>query len=179
MASWKLQMQNDVQSLVVIRPCTREDVSAVALIDHALFAPLGTAEEPEIFKKRFLAHPQGFFVAEVEKNEEGGDGKVVGFATSERWTEEREPTMNEDPLETHHAEGKVLCITGMAVLEEFQGRAVGSRLLEKLICMAKEQHSEAIILETSRARRFYEKNGFHFVREREQWVTLSVMRFLP
>ena len=171
---------NEEESLVVIRPCTREDVSVVALIDHALFSPLGTAEEPEIFAKRFSAHPEGFFVAEAQTNEEGGEGKVmVGFATSERWIEERDPTMNEDPLETYHPEGKVLCITGMAVLEEFQRKAVGSRLLEKLICMAKEQNIESIILETSRARRFYEKNGFHFVREKEQWgVTLSVMRFL-
>ena len=125
-------MNEEERSLVVIRPCTGEDVSAVALIDHALFAPLGTSEEPEILAKRYSAHPQGFFVAEeLQKNEEGGDVKVItGFATSERWIEEREPTMNEDPLETHHPDGKVLCITGMAVLEEFQGRAVGSRLLE-------------------------------------------------
>ncbi|OQY99688.1 MAG: hypothetical protein B6D41_01270 [Chloroflexi bacterium UTCFX4] len=72
-----------------------------------------------MFGKRFLAFPEGFIVAKY-------NDQVVGYGTSERWLTERESTMNEDPFLTHEPEGKLFCITGMAVRKVFRGQGIGA-----------------------------------------------------
>ena len=56
----------------------------------------------------------------------------------------------------------------MFVLPEFQGQGVGQQLFDTAFAFAKGQGYEKIILDTDRimykARRFYEKNGFHKAR---------------
>lgn len=154
-----------------LRQTTESDLPDVIEIDHEAFSPYGTAEEPAIFAKRLLAYPEGFIVAECE-------GQVVGYGTSERWLTEREPTMNEDPLLTHHLQGKIFCITGMAVLKVFRGQGIGSALLVRLVAVAREMGCEKIILETTHTQDFYFRHGFRVVREKKQWdVKLMIMEF--
>lgn len=155
----------------IIRPVVESDLPKVIEIDHEAFSPYVTTEEPEIFGKRFLAFPDGFIVAEY-------NGQVVGCGTSERWLTEREPTMNEDPLLTHHAEGKIFCITGMAVRKVFRGQGIGSSLLIRLVSFAREMGCEKIVLETTHAQDFYLRLGFRVVCEKVQWdVKLKIMEF--
>lgn len=106
----------------IIRLVLGTDLLPITEIDHEAFSPYGTAEEPGIFAKRLLAFPEGFIVAEH-------NGQIVGYGASERWRTEREPTINEDSLLTHYADGKIFCITSIAVRKVFRGQGIGSALL--------------------------------------------------
>lgn len=153
----------------IIRLVLGADLLRITEIDHEAFSPYVTAEEPGIFAKRLLTFPEGFIVAEY-------NGRVVGYGTSERWLTEREPTMNEDPLLTHEPEGKIFCITGMAVRKVFRGQGIGSALLARLVTIAQEMMCEKIVLETTHAQDFYLHHGFRIIRAKVQWeVKLTIM----
>lgn len=153
-----------------IRLANPLDLPQVVAIDLEAFSPSNTAEEPEIFTKRMQAFPDGFLVAEFQ-------GQVVGYATSEKWLEEREPIMNEDPLLTHQVDGKIFCITGMAVRQNFQRQGIGSALLARMVAIAYTQHCERIVLETTHAQAFYVRHGFANAHSKLQWgVKLTIMQ---
>lgn len=153
----------------MIRTALESDIPSIVDIDFEAFSPYGTAEEPEIFAKRLAAFPDGFVVAEAQ-------GQIIGYGASERWDQEREPVMNEDPALTHRPQGKIFCVTGMAVRKFCRGQGVGFGLLARLSSIAKEKECEKILLETTHAQDFYLRHGFHIVREKVQWdVKLTIM----
>ena len=154
---------------VIVRNAREQDIPAVVEIDGEAFVPYGTDEKPETFHKRLAAFPNGFVVL-VAENE------IAGYGCSEKWLLEREPGLDEDPSITHQPDGRIFCITAMAVKTKFQGRGYSLLLLDKLIETAHLEGCRKVVLETTHAQDLFLKRGFKTVKNRtERGVTLDVM----
>jgi ribosomal protein S18 acetylase RimI-like enzyme len=154
---------------VLIRNARDQDIPAVVEIEVEAFSSYGTAEKPETFPLRLTAYPDGFIIL-VAENE------IAGYGCSEKWLSEREPALDENPLVTHNLDGRILCITTMAVKAKFRGRGYGLRLLDKFLEIAHQERCQKIILETTHAQGFFQKRGFQTVKKRtERGVSLDVM----
>lgn len=157
------------QPKVLVRNAREQDIPAVVHIDAEVFSPYGTAEKLETFQRRLTAFPNGFFILVA-------DNEIAGYGSSEKWLVEREPGLDENALLTHELDGKIFCITGMAVNKKYQGRGYSLLILEKLIEIAHLEGCRKIILETSHAQDLYQKRGFQTVKNRtERGVSLDVM----
>jgi len=152
-----------------IRQAQETDIPQVARIDYEAFSPYGTAEKPETFALRFKAFPSGFIVLTE-------DDEIAGYGCSEKWLTEREPGLDENPLETHKPDGRIFCITGMAVHSKHRGKGYGLAILDRLIQIAKMENCAKIVLETTHAQGLYLKRGFKTIQSRsERGVTLDIM----
>ena len=156
-------------SKVLVRNARDQDIPAVVEMDTEAFSPYGTAEKLETFQLRLRAFPDGFIIL-VAENE------VAAYGCSEKWLTEREPALDENPMVTHEPDGRILCITGMAVKKKYRGRGYGSRILDKFIEIAHGERCQKIILETTHAQGFLQKRGFETVQHRrERGVSLDIM----
>jgi ribosomal protein S18 acetylase RimI-like enzyme len=154
---------------VLVRNARDQDIPAVIEIDAEAFSAYGTAEKPETFQLWLKAFPDGFIIL-VAENE------IAAYGCSEKWLTEREPGLDENPLVTHQPEGRILCITGMAVKAKYRGRGYGLRILDKLIEIAHREGCRKIILETTNAQGLFQKRGFQTIQNRtEREVSLDVM----
>ena len=160
-------MSDNTKTLV--RNAREQDIPAVVEIDAEAFSPYGTAEDPETFQLRLTAFPDGFIIL-VTENE------IAAYGCSEKWLTEREPGLDQNPLETHQPGGRILCITGMAVKKKYQGRGYSLLMLDKLLEVAHNQGCRKIVVETSHAQDLYLKRGFKTVQTRtERGISLDVM----
>ena len=154
---------------VLIRNARDQDIPAVVEIEAEAFSSYGTAEKPETFPLRLRAFPDGFIIL-IAGNE------IAAYGCSEKWLTEREPALDENPMVTHNLDGRILCITTMAVKEKFRGRGYGLRILDKFLEIAHQERCQKIILETTHAQGLFQKRGFQAVRKRtERGVSLDVM----
>lgn len=154
---------------VLVRNARDQDISAVAEIDTEAFTSYGTAEKPETFQLRLRAFPDGFAILVA-------DNEIAAYGCSEKWLTEREPGLDEDPMKTHQPDGRIFCITAMAVKKDYRGRGYGLRILDKLIEMARQEGCRKIILETTHAQGLFLKRGFETVQHRrERGISLDVM----
>ena len=153
----------------LIRQVQEKDLPIVADLDYEAFLPYGTVEDSETFVVRFKAFPAGFIV--LEEGEE-----IAAYGCSEKWVVEREPGLNENPLETHQADGRIFCITGMAVRIKYRGKGYGLAVLDSLIQIARRENCARIVLETTHAQSLYLKRGFQVIRSRrERGMELDIM----
>ena len=156
-------------SKILVRNARDQDISAVAEIDAEAFSPYGTAEKPETFQLRLTAFPDGFIIL-VAENE------IAAYGCSEKWLTEREPGLDENPLSTHQPDGRIFCITAMAVKIKYRKRGYGLRILDRLIEIAHREGCKKILLETTHAQGLYLKRGFATVQNRaERGISLDVM----
>ena len=156
-------------SKILLRNARDQDIPSVAEIDAESFSAYGTAEKPETFQRRLTAFPNGFIIL-VTENEIGG------FGCSEKWLTEREPSLDENPLVSHQLDGRIFCITALAVKKKFQGRGYRLLILDKLIETAHREGCRKIVLETTHAQELYLQRGFKTVQKRtERGVSLDVM----
>ena len=154
---------------VLVRNVRDQDIPAVAEIDAEAFATYGTAEKPETFQLRLKTFPDGFLIL-IAENE------IAAYGCSEKWLTEREPGLDEYPATSHHIDGKILCITAMAVKSNFRGRGYGLMILDKLIEIARQENCRQIIVETTHAQGLYLRRGFKTIRKRaEREISLDVM----
>lgn len=154
---------------VLVRNARDQDMPAVAEIDAEAFAATGTVEKPETFQLRLKTFPDGFIIL-IAENE------IAAYGCSEKWLTEREPGLDENPATTHDLDGRILCITAMAVKTNFRGRGYGLLILDKLIEIARREGCRQIILETTHAQGLYQKRGFKTIRKRtEREISLDVM----
>ena len=154
---------------ILIRNARDQDIAAVVEIDAEAFSPYGTAEKPETFQLRLTAFPNGFIILVA-------DNEIAAYGCSEKWLTEREPGLDEDPLVTHQPEGRILCITAMAVKMNYRGRGYGLRILDKLLEIAHSEGCRKIVLETTHAQGLFLKRGFKTVQQRtEREISLDVM----
>src|SRR5215211_9250561 len=109
---------------VLIRNARDQDIPAVVEINSEAFSPYGTTEKPETFQLRLTAFQDGFIILVA-------DNEIAAYGCTEKWLTAREPGLDENPLVTHNLDGRVLCITGMAVKTKFRGRGYGLRILDK------------------------------------------------
>jgi ribosomal protein S18 acetylase RimI-like enzyme len=154
---------------ILVRNARDQDISAVAEIDVETFSPYGTAEKPETFQLRLTAFPNGFVILIA-------DNEIAAFGCSEKWLTEREPSPDENPLVTHQSDGRIFCITAIAVKKKYQGRGYSLLVLDKLIETAHKEGCKRIVLETTHAQDLYLKRGFKVVRNRTKGgISLDVM----
>ena len=154
---------------ILVRNARDQDISAVAEIDSEAFSPYGTAEKPETFQLRLTAFPNGFIILVA-------DNEIAAYGCSEKWLTEREPGLDENSLATHEPDGRIFCITGMAVRLKDRGRGYGLLVLDKLIEIARSEGCRQIVVETTQAQGFYLQRGFKTVRQRtERGVSLDIL----
>jgi N-acetylglutamate synthase-like GNAT family acetyltransferase len=154
---------------ILVRNARDQDLPTVVEIDTEAFTPYGTAEKPETFQLRLTAFPDGFIILVA-------DNEIAAYACTEKWLTEREPALDENPLVTHNLDGRILCITRMAVKKKFRGRGYGLRILDKMIEIAHRERCQKIVLETTHAQEFFLKRGFKTVQHRtERGVSFDVM----
>jgi ribosomal protein S18 acetylase RimI-like enzyme len=154
---------------ILVRNAREQDIPTVVEIDTEAFSAYGTAEKPETFQLRLTAFPDGFIIL-VAENE------IAAYGCSEKWLDEREPGLDENPVATHQPEGRILCITAMAVKKKFQGRGYSLLVLDKLLEIAHNEGCRKIVLETTHAQDLYQKRGFKTVKNRtERGTSLDVM----
>jgi len=154
---------------ILVRNARDQDIPAVVEIDAEAFSPYGTAEEPETFQLRLTTFPDGFIILIA-------DNEIAAYGCSEKWLTERKPGLDENPLATHHPDGRILCITGLAVKKKYRGRGHGLRILDKLIEIAHRERCQKIVLETTHAQGLFLKRGFKTVQNRtERGISLDVM----
>ncbi len=154
---------------MLVRNARDQDIPAVMEIDTEAFAPDGIAEKPETFQLRLTAFPNGFIILVA-------DNEIAGYGCSEKWLTEREPGLDENPFVTHQPDGRILCITSMAVKTKYRGRGYGLLILDKLLEIAHREGCRQIVLETSHAQGLFLKRGFKKVQNRtEREVSLDVM----
>ena len=154
---------------VLVRNAREQDLPAVAEIDAEAFSPYGTAEKPETFQLRLTAFPNGFIILVA-------DNEIAAYGCSEKWLTERSPDLDGNPLVTHQPDGRIFCITGMAVKTKYRGRGYGLAILDKLMEIAHNEGCRKIVLETTHAQGLYLKRGFKTVRNRtERGISLDVM----
>lgn len=154
---------------ILVRNARDQDVSAVAEIDAEAYSSYGTAELPETFQLRLAAFPNGFIILVA-------DNEIAAYGCSEKWLTEREPGLDEGPAVTHQPDGKIFCITGMAVKTKYRKKGYGLLILDKLIEIAHNEGCKKIVLETTDAQGVYLKRGFTTVRSRtERGMSLDVM----
>jgi ribosomal protein S18 acetylase RimI-like enzyme len=156
---FKFPQPNDNKLLV--RSATQNDLSAACEVDYEAFSPYGTAELSSVIEARWAAFPKGFIVAERHS-------RIIGYGTSEKWANVREPAMNEDPHLTHVPTGRIFCITAMAVRKDSRNEGVGLALLNRFEEIARQEKCVKIILETTHAQGFYIKRGFYLYGKRKQ-----------
>jgi N-acetylglutamate synthase-like GNAT family acetyltransferase len=154
---------------ILVRNARDQDIPAVAEIDVEAFSPYGTAEKLETFQLRLTAFPHGFIILVA-------DNEIAAYGCSEKWLTEREPGLDENPMTTHQPDGRIFCITAMAVKMQYQERGYGLLVLDKLMEIAHKEGCRKIVLETTHAQDLYLKRGFKTVQSRtERGVSLDVM----
>ena len=154
---------------VIVRNARDQDIPTVVEIDAEAFSAYGTAEKPETFQTRLRVFPNGFIILIA-------DNEIAGYGCSEKWLTERELGLDEGSLVTHQPDGRIFCITGMAVKTKYRGRGYGLLILDKLMEIAHNEGCRKIVLETTHAQGLYLKRGFKTVRNRvERGVPLDVM----
>ena len=157
------------QNRIIVRNARDQDLPAVAEIDAEASAPHGTAEKPETVQHRLEAFPNGFIIL-VAENE------IAAYGCSEKWLAVRETGLDQNPFITHEPDGRIFCITGMAVKTKHRGRGFHSLLLEKLIEIAHLEGCRQIVIETSDAQDVYRKRGFETIQNRtEGGISMDVM----
>jgi ribosomal protein S18 acetylase RimI-like enzyme len=156
-------------TMILVRNVRDQDISAVAEIAAEAFSPHGTAEKPETFQRRLTAFPEGFIILVA-------DNEIAAYGCSEKWLTERKPGFDENPLATHQPDGRIFCITALAVKTKYRGKGYRLLVLDKLIEIAHREGCKKIVLETTHAQDLYLKRGFTRVQNRtERGISSDVM----
>lgn len=155
--------------MVSLRQATAGDVAQMVALDQTLFGDYGAAEDPAVIAARLAVFPEGCVVLVATPP---ATTPLLGYLTTEKWHTLREPALDEDPRLTHRPAGTILNITTLAVVPTHQQRGLGAQLLAYAMTLARHQACTAIVLETARAVRFYERHGFVKYGERRQRAIL-------
>lgn len=170
----------NMKNMIGVRPATLEDWPALTRLDQLIFGSYGAEEDPAIIRARLEVFPDGCVL--LEERRATTDGQMVtetlGYLTTEKWLEVRDPVLNEDPHETHRPEGTILNITTLAIAPAHQNRGLGARLVEQAVLVAQRNGCTHIVLETAHAVTFYERHHFVQIGERLQRdIPLHIMLY--
>lgn len=161
---------------IVVRPATLADLPAIIAMDQEIFGTYGANEEPSVIKARLAVFPQGCVVLE-EQPALNKPALFLGYLTTEKWAELREPALDEDPYHTHQPHGQILNITTLVIGANFQQRGLGGQLIQAARTIAQREGCTQIVLETARAEAFYQRHGFTKIGQRQQrGIQLQIMQ---
>ncbi|MEK7523824.1 MAG: GNAT family N-acetyltransferase [Patescibacteria group bacterium] len=141
------------------------DLDDLKRIDDLAFPQ--DAEGREIYEDRIKTFPAGCYKITLE-------GKMVGFLSSELWSEYHPTILNRKASLFHDPVGKIVFVSALGIMPGYQGKGLGSRLLKMFIQKMKNDNRTSIYLRSAnKARPFYEKHGFTFVKQEEDNGTLN------
>jgi N-acetylglutamate synthase-like GNAT family acetyltransferase len=122
-----------------------------------------------MFQRRLRAFPDGFPILVA-------GSEIAGYGCSEKWLAEHEQGEDDNPLATHQPEGRIFCITALAVQKNHRGKGYGLLILDKLIEMARAEGCRKIIVETTHAQGLFSKRDFETVQHlTERGTTVDSM----
>jgi len=154
---------------ILVRNARDQDIPAVVEIDAEASSSDGTAEKPETFPLRLKVFPDGFIILVA-------DNEIAAYGCSEKWLTEREPGLDEHSLASHQPDGRIFCITSIAVKMKYRGRGYRLLVLDKLMEIAHGEGCKKIVVETAHAQDLYLKRGFKTVQKRtERGISFDVM----
>lgn len=135
-----------------IRNVTLSDLESVTALEKNCF-PAAEAATKQAFAYRIKTFPERFFAAE-----EAGEiiGIVNGCASSQE-------TITDDLYEPqgHEKNGKNQMIFGLAVAPQYQGKGIGTALMEHMIAFCRATSMERVILTCKEEKiSYYERFGF-------------------
>jgi len=152
-----------------LRAAMAADAPRLIALDREIFGWYGADEDPAVICARLAVFPAGCVVLEA-------DDVVIGYGLSEKWSIMRAPALDEDPCVTHDPNGRIFCITTLAVQPNHHGRGLGALLLGRLVSIAQAEECRTIVLETAHAVGFYRRHGFQQVDQRTQrGISLTIM----
>ena len=138
---------------MIIRQVKPTDLEVAYRIETANFSPAEAASY-EAIQSRITKIPDTFLVAEI-------DGQVAGYIEgpviqARHLTDDLFQTVTENP-----ATGGYIAVTSLSVADDFQGQAVGTKLIAALKDLARAQNRQGITLTChDYLIPYYEKNGF-------------------
>ena len=138
-----------------IENLTIKKINEIMSLESQLFGLI--AEDKEVILDRINTFREGCWGI-FNKTE------LIGYCSSEIWESYNKIKLNQKASINHQLKGKILYITSIAILPEYQNKGFGGRLIKKLIKIARKHKLLSLYLRTSKARKFYEKNGFQFVK---------------
>lgn len=148
-----------------IRPLELVDLDEVKRIDDLVFPH--DAEYRAIYEDRMKTFPEGCFKIMM-------DGKMAGFVTSELFRKYHSTMLNRKASLYHNPKGKIVFVSALGILPQFQGKGLGSELLVFFIKKMREEGRKSIYLRSAnKARSFYEKHGFALVKQEENAGSLN------
>lgn len=160
-----------------LRLATTADLRQIIALDQQIFGGYGADESPAVIAARLAVFPAGCVVL-VEEAGQGDTAPILGYLTTEKWRQLREPALDEDPRLTHQPTGTILNITTLAIAPSQQGRGLGTQLVAHAMELAQREGCTVIVLETAWAARFYEQHGFIQCGERRQRnILLHIMQY--
>ena len=161
---------------MVIRQAAITDLAPIVALDEAIFGWYGAQESAEIIGARLAVFPAGCVV--IAESADLAKPTILGYLTTEKWLQLREPALDEDPYVTHQPTGTVLNITTLAVAPGQQQRGLGTLLLNQAKLIARQHRCRTIVLETAHAERFYQQHDFAKIGERqERGIVLAIMYY--
>lgn len=142
-----------------ISPLALADLDEVKRIDDIVFPH--DAEDREVYEDRLKTFPEGCYKIMVGE-------KMAGFLTSEAWSDYHTTEINRKASVFHNPKGEIIFVSALGILPEFQGKGLGGELLLFFIEKMKSEGRKSIyLMAANKARTFYEKYGFRFVKKEE------------
>ena len=150
-----------------------EDIDKIMKLECEVFGHI--AEDKEVITDRIKTFKEGCFGI-FDKNQ------LIGYCSSEIWGKYNDIKLNVKASKNHVNRGRILYITAVAIKPEYQNKGLGTRLIRSLVRVAKKHALSSLYLRTSNARKFYEKNGFQFIKhvsERNDNYDVMELRLKP
>ena len=139
---------------MIIRNVTNDDLRECFAIESACYTSDGASIEK--IRKRIALFPKGFLVADL-------NGKIVGMINS--GATDKEDITDEDfkDMIGHKNDGNNIVIFSLAVMPEFQGNGISTKLLSRFIETSKNlKKGKILLICKSDLVQYYKDNGFMY-----------------
>lgn len=146
----------DINSRFYIRQIRAEEADAAAEIEQICF-PANEACSPEQMKRRIMAAPELFLVAEDRKT-----GKLAGFLNGLATDEEKFRDEFFENAGLYNPDGKNVMLLGLDVLPGYRGQGLATEIVRSYMEREKAKGRKKAILTCLESKvRMYRKMGFH------------------
>lgn len=156
-----------------IRNACVDDIEQIMQVEEESFDET-VQENRETFLERISVFAEGFYV--FYEN----DFRIAGYFSSELWNNfdcNKSFALGHSSKESHCSGGKILYVSSFALRKEYRGKGLGEELFSRCIDKIREENrniQKEILLVNSLwdgAKHIYEKQGFKFVCELENFFT--------
>lgn len=143
---------------VHIRNVKEQDLDACFVVERRCFLPAEAASQEKI-EKRIRLFPQGFLVAELDK-------QIVGFINGAATPQEEIAAAEFKDMVGHETDGRNMVAFALAVVPEFRRKGIARQLMSGFIDVASRLKKEKVMLICkSNLISYYESFGFIYAGE--------------